>query len=108
MRFVAALGAVAIAAFTIPLVVRAEEAPSIKEGFKELGRGIAADSKKGWDATKEVSKEGWDATKRGTGTALQKTGEGLDKAGNAVVGAGSDVKGDPPAHGHSEAAPLEK
>ena len=96
MRLVTALGAVALAvAATTPPAVRAEE-PSIKEGFKELGRGIAADSKKGWEATKDVSKEGWDATKRGTGTALEKTGEGLNQAGTAVEGAGSNVKNDPP------------
>ena len=99
------IAVLALAAFAIPLAVPAEEAPSIKEGFKELGRGIAADSKKGWDATKEVTKEGWDATKRGTGTALEKTGEGLNKAGDAVVGAGSDVKDTAPAQAHSEAAP---
>jgi hypothetical protein len=94
MRLVTALGAVALAvAATTPPAVRAEE-PSIKEGFKELGRGIEADSKKGWEATKDVSKEGWDATKRGTGTALQKTGEGIDHAGEAVEGAGNNVKDD--------------
>lgn len=65
--------------------VHAEE-PSIKEGFKALGRGIAADSEKGWEATRDATREGWDATKRGTGTALEKTGEGLDRAGDAVKG----------------------
>lgn len=74
-----------------PAATLAEE-PSITQGLEALGRGIEHDSRKGWDATRDVAREGWDATKRGTGTALEKTGEGLNKAGGAVQGAGADVK----------------
>ena len=96
MRIVTAIRVALLAAsIAAPLALRAEE-PSVKEGIDEVGRAIADDSKKGWDATKDFTKEGWEATKnvtkKGTGTALEKTGEGLDKAGNAVEGAGSDVK----------------
>ena len=78
-----------------PLALPAEE-PSIKEGIDEIGRAIANDTRKGWEATKDATRQGWeatrDATRKGTGTALEKTGEGLDKAGEALRGAGSDVK----------------
>ena len=98
MRIAAAsrLAAVSLAlTFAAPIAVHAADSdPSIKQGFEEVGRGIANDSKKGWDATKDATKEGWDATKRGTGTALQKTGEGIDKTGTAVEGAGDHVKDD--------------
>ena len=98
MRIVAAILIAAIAiAVTGPLVVRAEDEPSIKEGFDEVGRAIKKDTKEGWEATQDVSKKGWDATKKGTGTALQKTGEGLNKAGSAVEGAGANVKDEKPA-----------
>lgn len=75
----------------LPFAAAAEE-PSLKEGFDEIGRAIKNDTKQGWDATKDVTRKGWDATKRGTGTALEKTGEGVDKAGRAVTDAGADVK----------------
>jgi hypothetical protein len=92
MRIAAAVLVLALAAPAAgPLAARADE-PSIKQGFKELGRGIEHDTKKGWEATKEVTKEGWDATRRGTGKVLEETGKGLNKAGEAVTGAGSDVK----------------
>lgn len=93
MRIV--IAAVLVATIAVPLALSAEE-PSIKEGIDEVGRAIANDSKKGWEATKDVTKEGWEATKnatkKGTGAALEKTGEGFNKAGDALQGAGSDVK----------------
>ena len=103
MYLLTALRTAAVAAALLgPVAMRAED-PSIKEGFKELGRGVESDSEKawratkdltekGWNATKDGTKKGWDATKDGTGKALEKTGEGLNKAGDAVEGAGEDVK----------------
>jgi hypothetical protein len=68
----------------LPAALPAEETPSVKEGFKEVGRGIEHDTKAGWDATKDAGKKGWDKTKDGVGTALEKTGEGLKQAGDDV------------------------
>ncbi len=97
MRVAAAIRvAIVVLAMVGPVIARAEDDPSIKEGFKELGRGIENDTEKGWEATKDVTEKGWDATKKGTGTALQKTGEGLNNAGEAVEGAGDNVKGEDP------------
>lgn len=96
MRFAAVIrGATLVAVLATPLALRAEE-PSVKEGLHEVGRAIANDTKKGWDATKDLTREGWEATKsatrQGAGTALEATGKGVDKAGRAIEGAGSDVK----------------
>jgi hypothetical protein len=79
------------AALLIPSFARADE-PSVKEGFDEVGRAIANDSKKGWEATKDVSKEGWDKTKQGVGTAMEKTGEGINKAADGIKHGGEKVK----------------
>lgn len=82
MRRIAVALAAALA--LTPAALRAAQEPSVKEGFKEVGRAIADDTKKGWDATKDASKEGWDKTKDGVGTGLEKTGEGVDKAGEKM------------------------
>ncbi|MBX3026008.1 hypothetical protein KF840_13960 [bacterium] len=92
MRATTGIRLVALTLMLAAATAALAEEPSIKQGFEELGRGIKADTKKGWDATKDVAKDGWDATKRGTGTALEKTGEGLNKAGGSLQGAGTDVK----------------
>ena len=76
------------AALAAPAVVIAEGEggqPSVKEGFKEVGRAVEDDTVKGYDKAK-------DATLHGVGTAVDKTGEGLDKAGKAVEGAGEKVE----------------
>ena len=79
------------AALLVPALCRADE-PSVKEGFDEVGRAIANDSKKGWEATKDVSREGWDKTKQGVGTAMEKTGAGVDKAADGIKKGGEAVK----------------
>jgi len=84
--------ALLIVAMLLPAALRAEDAPSVKEGFEEVGRAIANDSKTGWEATKDVSKKGWEATKDGVGTGLQKTGEGVDKAADGMQNAGEDMQ----------------
>ena len=75
----------------VPALLCAEEA-SIKEGFKEVGEGIADDAKRGYEVTKDAAKRGYDASKRGVGTALEKTGEGVGKAGEGLDHAGDAVK----------------
>ncbi len=91
MRYLPTLRTLLAAALLLPAVCRADE-PSVKEGFDEVGRAIANDSKQGWDATKDVSNEGWDKTKQGVGTALEKTGEGVDKAADGMKKGGAAVK----------------
>lgn len=66
--------------------------PSVKEGFDEVGRAIADETKEGVDATKNVGEKGWDKTREGVGTALEKTGEGFDKAAEGLDRAGDKVK----------------
>ncbi|MEO8606195.1 MAG: hypothetical protein ABI629_26730 [bacterium] len=93
MRHTPALRALMLAAaLSLPATLRADETPSVKEGFKEVGRAITNDSKAGWEATKDVSKKGWDKTKEGVGVGLEKTGEGVGKAADGMKEAGEDVK----------------
>jgi hypothetical protein len=63
MRFAVTL----LLATAIAAPVWAQQTPSVKEGFKEVGRAIEGGVKEGYDKTKN-------ATLNGVGKALDKTG----------------------------------
>jgi hypothetical protein len=94
MRRMLALFTLLVAIASPAVLHAAEDSPSIKDGFDEVGRAIKNDTKAGWEATKDVSKKGWDKTKQGVGTGLEKTGEGVDKAATGMKDAGDKVKDD--------------